>query len=359
MLLGIPLVVAAATLVGLAATNIIPIARSTSTPTPSTADASPSVEASHAASIPPTSLPSPGAQYAACSGLDETVPLTLKVEHSLDTGRDWVISVFEDGHVLTPGLTWGDYARDASDGAWMLARRLTPAGVAQLRDEVMATGLFGASGSYYPVPLPNVEPPGRGASGYTITVGSGADAVEVGWTSMFPDDAVWYEPSPERQALDLMGARMIAFDTWLPANTWADRNPCTVQAQRFRVYIDAAPYGGLPADLPPDIADVPWPFGGEILSWGADVGVQPPNEPYHMERCGIAARADASPLVDTLRNAGAEDPFTVPASLDSGPYVQLDLGDRVANRIIQIYVQPLLSDDDRCTIANQPNGGGI
>jgi hypothetical protein len=359
MLIGIPLVVATAVVVGLAAAHIIPIARPTSTPTPSDANASPSIEASNAASNSPTSLPSLGAQYAACKDVDEAAPLALRVEHSLDTGRDWVISVYEDGHVLTPGLRSGDYSGDASDGAWMLARRLTPAGVTQLRDEVMATGLFGEGGSYNPVPLPGVEPPGRGASGYAITVGSGADAVLVSWTSMFGDDGLYYKASPEREALDVLGARMIVFDTWLPADGWAERNPCTVQPLRFRVYIDAEPYGGLAADLPPDIADVPWPLGGGMLSWGADVGYQPPNEPYHLERCGIAIRADASHLVDALREAGAVDPFTFSTTLDAGPYISFALGDRAANRIIQISVQPLLSDDDRCTIANQPGGGGI
>jgi hypothetical protein len=358
-LVAIPVVVVLAILVALAATNIIPIARPTASPNPSITNASPSAGASDAASISPTSLPSQDAQYAACTDFDETVPLALRVEHSLDTGRVWVISVYEDGHVLTPGLTWGDFAGDAGDGAWMLARRLTPGGVAQLGGEVMGTGLFGESGSYYPVPLPNVDPPGRGASGYAITVGSGASAIAVAWTSLFPDDATWYEPSPEREALDVLAARMLLFDTWLPADAWADRDACTVQAERFRVFIDAAPYGGLSEDLPPDIADVPWPLGGEILSWGAEVGFQPPNDSYHVMRCGIAPRADASRLVDQLRNARAGDPFTIPASLDGGPYVQLDLGDRAANRIIQIYIQPLLSDDDQCTIANQPGGAGI
>lgn len=30
-----------------------------------------------------------------------------------------------------------------------------------------------------------------------------------------------------------------------------------------------------------------------------------------------------------------------------------------ANRIVEVYVQPLLPDDTRCTRDNQPSGGGI
>jgi hypothetical protein len=354
-LVAIPVVVAAAILVGLAAAKVIPIGSPTSTPTPSSPAASTAVDASEAPSISPipspTPLPPPVALYAACDDFDEAAPLALRVEKFSETGPEWVISVYEDGHVLTPGLTSGD---SSDDGAWMVARRLTPAGIAQLLETVTATGLFGKSGSYGPVALPNVEPPGRGATGYGIALGSGADAVTVRWTSMFPDDALYYEPSPEREALDVLGAHIIVFDTWLPADAWAERDPCTVQALRFRVFIISSPYGGAAADMPPDIADVPWPLGGDILSWGADVGYQPPNEPYHAERCGIAARADASRLVDDLRDAGAFPPSSFSTTLDAGPFIELQLGDRTANRILDVLVQPLLPDENQC--ASWPMG---
>jgi len=355
-LVAIPLVVAMAILVGLAVANIVPFGSPSLSPTASLADASPSIDASNAPSISPTPSPTPGppqALYPACNDLDETVPLALRVERWSDTGRQWLISVYEDGHVLTPDLKWVEVTdgSEVSDGAWMLARRLTPAGLTQLRETVTATGVFGESGSYGPVALPNIEPPGRGAPGYGISLGSGTDAVTVHWTSMFPDDALYYEPSPEREALDALGAKMLVFDSWLPDDAWAERDPCTVQALRFRVFIFADLYGGAPADLPPDVADVTWPLPGEILSWGADVGNQSPDEPYPIVRCGIAARADASRLVDELREAGAFDPFSFSMTLDAGAYAEL--GDRAANRILQIVVQPLLPDDDQCTEANQ------
>lgn len=293
--------------------------------------------------------------FAGCGPLDETVPLALRVEAISETGRWWVISVYDDGHVITPAPLPGQY----DDGTWMVARRLSESGVEQLRAAVLESGLFDHSASYNPVALPGVEPPGRGGGGYTITVGSGGDAIAVSWTSMFPDDALYYQPSPEREALDPLGEHVMAFDSWLPDDAWADRDPCTVQALRFRIYVDAQPYGGALADLPPDIADVPWPFGGEILSWGADVGYQPPSEPYHVERCGIVPRHDAARLLDELRAAGALYPFTFATSLDSGPYIEFRLGDRPEIRIIQISIQPVLPDDNRCTIGSQPYGGGI
>ncbi|MDH4334996.1 MAG: hypothetical protein OEW24_07025, partial [Chloroflexota bacterium] len=334
--------------------NIVTFGSPSSSPTASIADASPSIDASNAPSISPipspTPLPPPVALYAACDDLDETVPLALRVDYFSGTGRQWLISVYEDGHVLTPDLKLVAVSSplDVIDGAWMLARRLTPAGIAQLRETVTATGPFGTSGSYNPVALPNVEPPGRDGNGYGISLGSGTDAVTVHWASMFPDDALYYEPSPEREALDALGAKMLVFDSWLPDDAWAERDPCTVQALRFRVFIFADLYGGALAELPPDVADVPWPLGGEILSWGADVGS--PDEPYPIVRCGIAARADASRLVDELREGGAFEPYFT--TLDAGPGVGLQLGDRAANRILDIIVQPLLPDDDQCTESN-------
>lgn len=293
--------------------------------------------------------------FVGCGPIDESVALALRIEAISETGRWWVISVYEDGHVLTPAPIPGQY----DDGAWMIARRLNELGVEQLRAVVVESGLFDHSASYNPVALPGVEPPGRGGGGYSIALGSGANAVTVRWTSMFPDDSIYYEPSPEREALDVLGAKMLVFDTWLADDAWAERDPCTVQARHFRIFVDAQPYGGALADLPPDIAEVPWPLGGEILSWGADVGYQPPNEPYHVERCGIVPRDDAALLLEELGAAGALYPFSFAASLDSGPYVEYRLGDVAGDRIIQVFVQPLLPDDEQCIESNHPNGGGI
>jgi hypothetical protein len=263
--------------------------------------------------------------------------------------------VYEDGHVLTPAPLPGRY----DDGAWMVARLLTPSGVDQLRSTILDSGYFEDSASYNPVLLPGVTGPEFGGGYYAIAVGSGTDAVMVSWVPLFPNDEQYFGPSPERAALDSLAEHMLAFDSWLADGAWADSNPCTVKALRFRVFVDAQPNGGAQADLPPDITEVPWSLGGDILSWGAEVGYQPPGEPYHVERCGIATRADASRLIDDLRSAGAFDPFTVPATLDTGPYVELELGDRAANRIMQIFVQPLLPDDETCDRERRPGSSEI
>ena len=351
-LVAIPVVVAVAILVGLAAASVIQVGKSHPSASPSVAPPSPSASAATSSS----SLPSTEANatwipmFAGCGPLDESVPLALRVEAIGELGRWWVISVYEDGHVLTPTPLPGS----SGDGSWMVARRLSASGVALLVNEVLDSGLFDHSASYDPVSLPGVPGPGFGGGGYRITIGSGQDAVVVSWTGLYPNDAQYFESSPERAVLDPLGARMVDFDSWLPDDGWANTLPCAVEALRFRVFIDAQPYGGAQADLPPDISDVPWPLGGDILAWGAEVGYQPPDEPYHVERCGIALRPEASRLVDDLRGAGAFDPHTFPATLDRGGFVELELGDREADRIIQIFIQPLLPDDDHCGREDRP-----
>jgi hypothetical protein len=207
--------------------------------------------------------------------------------------------------------------------------------------------------------LPGVKGPEFGGGGYTATIGSGPDAVVVSWTGLFPNDSEYFVHSPERELLDPLGARMISFDSWISDDTWAERNPCTVEASRFRVFVDAQPWGGSLADLPPDMADVPWPLSGDILSWGADAGYQPPDEPYHVERCGFVSRAEASRMLHDLREARAFDPFTAPTTLDAGPYVALALGDHASSRILQIYLQPVLPDDRGCGIEYRPGSSEI
>jgi hypothetical protein len=357
-LVGIPVVVAVAILAGLAAANVIQVGKTHPSAAPSVAAPSPSVSAAPASASTapsPEMTPTSSPVFAVCGPLDESVPLALRVEAFSETGRWWVISMYQDGHVLTPAPLPGQY----DDGAWMVARRLTSSGVEQLQTAVRGSGLFDHSASYNAISLPGVTGPEFGGGGYSITVGSGPDAVTVRWTALFPDDEKYFETSPERKALDPLAAHMLAFDSWLTDAAWADHDPCMVQALRFRIFIDAQPNGGSLADLPPDIRDVPWPLGGDILSWGADIGHQPPGEPYHVIRCQIVARRDAFRLVEALRNAGAFDPFTFSTTLDASNYLKLQLGDRAANRIIGIQVQPVLPDDEQCTEANRPYGGGI
>lgn len=304
--------------------------------------------------MPPSETPSVApSPVAGCD--DESISaagtLVLRLEHFTETGRDWVISVYDDGRILTPGLA----PYELSDEAWMIVRRLTADGVEALVNEVVATGLFEESASYNPVPLPGVEPPGRGGAGFSVTLAEGAGAIEVRWTSMFPDDATYYEPSPEREQLDAMAAHLVTFDEWLTEADWVSDEPCPYLPQASEVIVQSPqPWGGSLDQLPADVADVEWPLGGDILGWGEPFSVQGSN-PDIDGRCGGVSRDEAQMLVTDLQSAGAE---TMGGELDLDPYVWMRLGYRAEAQFIDVWVEALLPDEAAC-VNPQPGDFGI
>jgi hypothetical protein len=267
----------------------------------------------------------------------------LRIEHFGHTGNDWVISVYDDGRILAPGTAAFEYEPDA----WMLVRRLTPEGVDALIAEIVATGLFESDGSYDPVLLPGAEHPGRGASGYRIHLVREAGEVDVGWVSLWGDDDLYYEPSPEREQLDALGARLLDLDTWLSDSAWAERDRCVYEAQAYQVVVQTPqPQGGSLDDLPVDVADIEWPPGGEILSWGEPFSA-PGTTPDIDGRCGGLPRMAVASLLDYLVDAGAESLGA--SELDVGPWIYLRLGYRELNSVVDVTIRPLRPDETACT----------
>ena len=287
-----------------------------------------------------------------CESAHQSGTLTLRLESIGELGRTWVISIYDDGRVLTPSTT----PPEITDEAWMIVRFLTDAGVERLVGEVLDTGLFEASASYNPVLLPGAEHPGRGGSVYGITVARESGQIEVGWTPVFADDATYYEPSPERETLDALAANVVAFGSWLPAEEWASAEECTYEAQRFRIFVEAQAWGGSLEDLPVDIADIDWPLGGEMLDWGEEIDMSSA-DPAYVLRCGEVSRDVAVTLADGLRAAGAE-PYR-DAGLDTAAYVELRLGDREGTRVVLVYLEPLLPDESGCAGRPYPAYGRV
>jgi len=293
------------------------------------------------ASAEPSSTPEPTPAIG-CEAAHEPGMLALRIEANGELAQTWVISIYADGRVVTPGIT----PNEPSDDAWRVVRFLTDAGVDTMVGEVVDTGLFEVSAQYSPVPLPGVEPPGRGASGYTITVAQGSEQVVVSWVSVFADDATYYEPSPEREQLDALAVHLMDFDSSLPAEEWAMTEPCPYLAQALGIYVEAQAWGGSLDELPVDIADVEWPLGGDIFDWGEEID-HPDPDPAHLARCAVVSRADAEALADDLRSAGAQA-FVDEGGLDVGAYTELRLGDRAATRVVSVYIQPLMPDESEC-----------
>jgi hypothetical protein len=276
--------------------------------------------------------------------------LVLRLEHLSETGRDWVISLYDDGRILTPGTAYLEYDEDS----WMIVRRLTDDGVQTLVSAVVDTGLFEESDSYQPVQLPGVEPPARGGSGYAVTLVRDGQSVDVTWTSMFGDDELYYEPSPEREELDAMGVVLVTLDEWLPDDAWASAESCPYQPQAFRVIVvEPQPWGGAIEDLPADVADIDWPLGGDFLAWGEPFS-NPGSDPNVDGRCGVVSREEAIDLVGSLVAQGA-DPQTDSAALDASRYVSLMLGDAAAVAFHEVAVEALLPDAPDCSDAHTPS----
>jgi len=338
-----------------------PSARATATPSPSpdssvvtamsptpsaTVTARPSPTASPTAT--PLATPSPTPVLLACSAFAGDEQPVIRLERIFELGLGWVVNVYADGRVITPGIE--PYRR--TDAAWRVVRQLSPSGVEALLNAITGTGLFGASASYAPVPLPGVDPPGRGGAGYAITLGAGTSAIRVSWTSLFGDDELYYEPSPERELLDTLGEQVVYFADWLPADGWAVTDVCAYEADRFRLFIEAQAWGGAVESLPVDVTEISWPLGGDLLDWGRDVGGarQPP--PYLL-RCDVVLRDDADLVRRVLRSAGAQ--VVRDAGLDGAPTVELELGESAGPRIVSVIIRPMLPEERGCTARDLPS----
>lgn len=272
----------------------------------------------------------------------------IRLERVFELGLGWVVTVYDDGRVVTPGVE----PYRSSEGAWRVVRQLSPSGVEALLNAITGTGLFGASASYPPVPLPGVDPPGRGGAGYVITLGAGGSAIRVSWTSLFGDDELYYEPSPERETLDALGEQVVSFADWLPAGGWAIADACAYRADRFRLFIEAQAWGGPVENLPVDVAEISWPLGGELLDWGRDVGAARQAPPYLL-RCDVVTRDDADLVRRVLRSAGAQ--VVRDAGLDGAPSVELNLGESAGPRIVTVVIRPMLPEERGCTARDLPS----
>ena len=149
------------------------------------ASPSPSIEATPSQ----TGLPSASASP---SGDPAVAPLVFRLEGGGEGGRVHLVTVLDDGRIITTG------------GANpLIERRLTAAGVQLLRDELHATGLtFLASADYSPVAKPGVEPPPYGGAGPAIEVGlPGGGTATISWFFFGDTEQDYFQPQPEAEAL--------------------------------------------------------------------------------------------------------------------------------------------------------------
>ena len=120
--------------------------------------------------------------------------------------------VLDDGRVILRG---SDY------GSWSV-RRLSAAGMAHLQANVMSSPHLQQSDEYQPVPLAGAEPPGHGLCVFTFSAGTGTEPIvvtSVGWFGE-QEESTFYEPSPERKALDAIARNLMVIDSVLGESMW-------------------------------------------------------------------------------------------------------------------------------------------
>jgi hypothetical protein len=195
-------------------------------------------------------------------------------------------------------------------GSWSV-RQLSAAGLARIRQEVLAAPLLQTSAEHLLERLPAdssgiVGVPVHGMCTYTFTLGTGPAAVVVRSTSWNGDseEAQFYMPSPERKELDRLANRLASVADWVTADGWSDAAWSPFASASFLLWVESL--AGPAPDGIPSAAGVTWPFAGAIEAFGDATGPG---------RCGYLQPTAASDTVRLLRGAGVD------ARLDAATYV--------------------------------------
>ena len=258
--------------------------------------------------------------------------LVLRLNSAIGfSGINHVVTVVDDGRIISTD------DREAANP--FVERRLTPAGIQLLRDELEGTGLTDASATYKPVPKPGVDPPGRGSVVHTLTVGvpAGGTAV-INWVAIYDDDALYYEPSPERETLDALAVRLQTLDDWLPANAWADMTAAPYVPARHYMLIEKVEWGGTLDELPVESSAVAWPLSESIDDFGEPT--ESPALGRDSARCGVISADEATAVIAALEAARATP--------DEHPWTALLLGERANNLVVRITSAPAMPDETTC-----------
>lgn len=233
-------------------------------------------------------------------------------------------TIVEDGRAV-----WRD-----ENGAYHV-RQLSSVGLEQLRAEIDGTGLFETSGNYELVRRQDApEPPGHGVCVWTFAWSDGdsptVDVASVGWLGD-EEEAAYYEPSPERRALDDLAQQLMDPEAWFTDDDWLQ--PAAAPFEPDRYLVTAGVFGPEAAtEGAPDIDTVSWPFADAPDAFGVPTGSVPAS------RCAAADAAAVEQLAADLATSGL-DQFSGPLS---GSSAILPWAARVAS--VEVSVWPVMPD---------------
>ena len=292
---------------------------------------SPSVAPTGSPSATPSGTPHPSATAEATPSPGAADALILRITAggggptSPIDQLPWV-SLMADGTLVWQTLPPGP------ETPLLVTRRLTTEGLADLRGRIFGSGLLDASTTHELEPLPGAQPPGRGVAVFTFTTGASEGDVVVTSVQWLGDEEeqTYYQPSPEREALDALARALRDPEAMLDEAAWegpAEAYEGTEYQLVLMPQRDVPPFGN------PDVADLPLAFDGPIEEFGEAVGS--PGE--MLTRCGVITRDEAAGVVQVFDAGDFGE-----VGLDRPTAGGLDWAE--GNGIVDVFLLPLMPD---------------
>jgi hypothetical protein len=207
-------------------------------------------------------------------------------------------TVLEDGRVL-----WRD------DDGRLQVRQLTAESLADFGEQVRSTGLFDASAVYELERRPGTpEPPGHGVCIWNFTWNGGGEPVDVSSVMWLGDqeEAMYYQPSPERETLHALAEQLMDPTAWYDEDGWVQPQAAPFEPREYLVIASVtAPQAATQGA--PDVDEVSWPFDEPPDEFGVEHGTAVP-----AARCDIATAEAIEALAAELAGFGLEQ-FDGPA----------------------------------------------
>ena len=215
----------------------------------------------------------------------------------------------------------------------LVTRQLSPEGLDELRERIFDSGLFEQSADYQLEQRPDApEPLGRGVGVFHFTAASGDEEVVVRSVQWLGDEeeATYYEPSPEREALDALARALRDPESMLGEDAWA--GPVgPYEGTEYHVVLQPMRDTPLSGNL--DVSELPLQYDGPLDEYGQEVG--DPRSP--LTRCWVIGRDEAAAIVDRMLQAEFGMVGMSEATVGS-----LDWAD--GNGIVDLFLVPRMPD---------------
>lgn len=290
------------------------------------ASASPSLEPSPSPSAAPSvsATPTPTSTPGSAVGPDETLLSLVRRCDVLPPIVGPHTTVLGDGRVIWPRQISPEAIPSLS------VRRLNDDGLTRLIDEITGSGLFTTDAMYqHKRRAGTPEPPGHGGCVYDFDWMGAPDAVHVTSSMWFGDEeeGTYYEPAPERKALDAIAQHLVDPEAWFTSDEWVDSEAVAFEPPSYLVVVRVIPGSTLATEGAPDVDAISWPFAEPPDAFG--------DEFADGARCAVAEAAAVQTLAAELALAGMEQ-FDHPAD---GPSISLPWSARNAVVELTLYAQ--------------------